>query len=114
MPAQPSKTSLRLQPAHQPAEPNRFLLPGVPRVGFFMGGERCPEHSPFPSCLRACLAYMHGSASSRGSGSSPNLGYRLLASGDTTWRLDLTYTLLMAVTGSAFRLVWQPGWREDA
>ncbi len=80
----------------------RVILEGVPRVGFYMGGERCPEDVPFPSCLRACLDYF-----------GEDLGYRLISEHDTTWKLDNTFTVLMGVSGCAFRLSWGPGWHDD-
>jgi hypothetical protein len=81
---------------------SRFVLQGVPRIGFYMGGERCPEDISFPACMRACLDYL-----------GEGLGCRLISAHDTTWRLDLTYARMMAVTGCAFRLTWQPGWHAD-
>jgi hypothetical protein len=91
-----------LQKAIQPRVTNHMILQGVPRVGYYMGGERCPEDVPFPSCLRACLDYF-----------GESLGYRLIPAHNTTWRLDDTFTLLMGVSGCAFRLSWKPGWHAD-
>jgi hypothetical protein len=91
-----------LQQTSPSAVTSRFFLKGVPRIGFYMGGERCPEDVPFPSCLRACLDYF-----------GESLGSKLIASYDTTWRLDNTFTYLMGVSGCAFRLSWRPGWHGD-
>jgi hypothetical protein len=77
-------------------------LEGVPRIGFYDGGERCPEDIPFPSAMRSCLDFL-----------DEGLGYRTIHEHGRTWRLDLTYTWMAAVSGAAFRLVWQPGWRQD-
>ncbi len=93
---------MTIQRCLQPAAPARLLLQGVPRVGFFQGGERCPEDVPFPACLRACLDYF-----------GESLGYRLISAHNTTWRLDNTFTFLMGVSGCAFRLSWRPGWHGD-
>ena len=87
---------MALQNKNRPAAPARYLLSGVPRVGFYQGGERCPEDFPFPACLRACLDYF-----------GQGFGYRLISAYNSTWRLDNTYTCLMGFSGCAFRLAWQ-------
>jgi hypothetical protein len=33
--------------------PRRLVLEGVPQVGFYESGSRCPEDIPLPSVLRA-------------------------------------------------------------
>jgi hypothetical protein len=83
-------------------QPIRVVLEGVPRVGFYDGGERCPEDVPFPSCLRACLEFM-----------GEDYGHKLIVEHDSTWRLDYAYTYIMGTSGAAFRLSWRPGWYED-
>jgi hypothetical protein len=77
----------------------RLVLQGVPKVGFYGGGQRCPEDNPFPSCMRAILDYFEES-----------MGQRYISAHTTTWRLDNTYTYLMGVSGCAFRLSWRTGW----
>jgi hypothetical protein len=81
-----------------PGVPARSVLEGVPWVGFYQGGERCPEDVPFPSCLRACLEFM-----------GENLGCKHLQ-GQPSWGLGCAYAYLMGVSGCAFRLSWKPGW----
>jgi len=87
-------------------EPLRLVLSGVPRIGHsnntHIYGNRCPENLPFFACLRSILEYL-----------GEDLGYRLISTCDTTWRLDCTYTFLMAFSGCAFRLSWKPGWYND-
>jgi hypothetical protein len=77
----------------------RLVLEGVPKVGFYGGGQRCPEDIPFPSCMRAILDYF-----------DEGMGQRYISAHTTTWRLDNTYTYLMGVSGCAFRLSWRAGW----
>jgi hypothetical protein len=77
----------------------RIVLEGVPKVGFYSGGQRCPEDIPFPSCMRAVLDYF-----------DEGMGQRYISAHTTTWRLDNTYTYLMGVSGCAFRLSWRDGW----
>jgi len=57
---------------------NSSVLYGVPQVSYFSKEHEC---TPFPSALRACLGFM----------------------GQPT-----TYHYLMAVSGAAFRLIWNP------
>lgn len=84
------------------AVPTRFVLDGVPEVGYFQGGERCPEDTPFPSCLRAVLEF-------RGE----DYGSTRLTAHNTSWRLDHLHTFIMGVSGCAFRLSWGAGWQPD-
>lgn len=78
------------------------VIEGVPRVGFFRGGNACPESFTFPSCLAACLTHM-------GAG----LGTEPIEAHGRKWRLNNTYVYLMGVSGEAFRLFWKPGWHLD-
>ncbi len=39
--------------------PARKVLDGVMRVGFYIGGDQCPEDIPFPSCLAALLGLLY-------------------------------------------------------
>ena len=71
--------------------PVRFVLDGVPRVGFYpdvkdKGGKPWPEDFIFPSCLRAILEY-HGDTGN-------------------------DYIHLMGVSGAGFFLNWG-GWQGD-
>lgn len=78
------------------------IIEGVPRVGFFRGGNACPETFTFPSCLSACLRHMEA-----------DLGVREVEAHGTKWLLNDTYVHLMGASGEAFRLFWKPGWHLD-
>ena len=87
--------------------PERLVLEGVPRVGFYpsmraAGESRCPEDLPFPSCLRACLEYL-----------GENLGCRHAPPRGPSWGLGCAYAHLLGTSGLAFSLTWRPGWHED-
>ena len=73
------------------------VIEGVPRVGFFKGGNACPETFTFPSCLAACLRYM-----------GADLGIQEIEAHGTKWLLNTTYVFLMGTSGEAFRLFWKP------
>jgi hypothetical protein len=66
-------------------KPVRYVLEGVPRVGYFERGENQGLCS-FPACLRAYLRYC----------------------GEY-----YPYSFLMGVSRAAFRLLWKPGWHPD-
>lgn len=80
----------------------RHILEGVPRIGFHIGDERCPESVPYCSALRACLEYIEGNSKGRP-----------IPAHGKEWRLDLGYTRIMAYSGAAFRLTWKHGWNPD-
>jgi RNA polymerase sigma factor (sigma-70 family) len=87
----------------------RRILAEVPKVSFELhqtkkkdGLKRCPESVPFPSCVRAYLEFI-----------GEDLGFKRINVYNKDWRLDTTYVILMGVTGSAFRLIWKPGWFYD-
>jgi hypothetical protein len=87
----------------------RHVLEGVPQIGFELqklkpaaGLNRCPETTPFASCLRACLEFL-----------GDGYGHREIEAEGKSWRLDNAYAHLMGVTGLAFRLTWKPGWHPD-
>lgn len=82
--------------------PNRVVLEGVPKVGFY-DGTRCPEDVPFPSCLRAFLEYVGDSC-----------GCKYAPAHDPAWQCGCTYAYLMGVSGAAFQLSWKPGWHGDS
>jgi RNA polymerase sigma factor (sigma-70 family) len=75
------------------------VIEGIPRVGFYRGGNACPESYPFPSCLAACLHYM---GDDRGTHQIDGPGGK--------WVLNNTYVYLMGTSGEAFRLFWRPDW----
>lgn len=82
--------------------PQRFVISGVPRVGFYRGGELCPEDAPFPACLTALLHHLN-----------EGLGVREFESNQRKWMLDELYTAIMGISGAAFYFGWKPGWHTD-
>ena len=78
---------------------DRLLLEGVPSVGFYSGGPRCPEDVTFAACLRAVLEYL---------GECP--GCRHLAVHPEGSPVSCAYAWLLGATGHAFSLAWKPGW----
>lgn len=85
--------------AHSPA---RKVLHGIPRVGFFTGGDQCPEDISFPSCLAAALRYM-----------GEDYPWLQIHEHNTDWRLNYAYAEIMAASGMAFSLLWRDGWHQD-
>ncbi|MHB1293504.1 MAG: hypothetical protein ACYC4R_00770 [Anaerolineae bacterium] len=88
--------------------PDRFVLEGVPRLGFYEGGPRCPEDIILPSALRVYMEYL----------GDPMVGCHALRSvaREPDWVLDCTYAFLAVVSGMAFQQLWRPGaweWSED-
>jgi len=80
----------------------RAVIEGVPQVGFYCGGVRCPEDVPFPSCLRACLEYLGDGVRCQ----------EAIAEGRRR-RHTCCYGYIMGTSGAAFRLLWNPD-RWDA
>jgi RNA polymerase sigma factor (sigma-70 family) len=75
------------------------VIEGIPRVGFYRGGNACPESFTFSSCLAACLRSM-------GDGH----GTREIDVHGGKWILNDSYVYLMGTSGEAFRLFWRPNW----
>ena len=75
------------------------VIEGIPRVGFYRGGNACPESYPFPSCLAAYLRFM-----------GDDRGTREIDGSGGKWILNDTYVHLMGTSGEAFRLFWRPSW----
>jgi len=75
------------------------VIEGIPRVGFYRGGNACPESYPFSSCLAAYLRFM---GDDRGTHQIDGPGGK--------WVLNDTYVYLMGTSGEAFRLFWRPNW----
>lgn len=75
------------------------VIEGIPRVGFYRGGNACPESYPFPSCLAACLRSM-----------GDDRGTHQIDGPGAKWVLNDTYVHLMGTSGEAFRLFWRPDW----
>jgi RNA polymerase sigma factor (sigma-70 family) len=88
---------------HKPGDDfTRKVIDGVPSVGFYKGGKKCPESYSFSSCLSACLQYM-----------GKDYGFEEIAVHDTIWKLNKTYVYIMGTSGEAFRLFWKTGWHLD-
>jgi hypothetical protein len=82
--------------------PGRRVLSGIPRVGFFNGGNRCPEDIAFPSCLAAALRYL-----------GEDYPYLTIHEHDTDWRLNYAFAEMTAASGMALSLLWRDGWHQD-
>ncbi len=80
----------------------RLVLEGVTRVGFYDGGDICPEDIPFPSCLAAAIRYL-----------GEDYPWFSIQAHDTTWRLNAAYIGILAASGMAFGLRWRTGWHPD-
>ena len=78
------------------------VLQNVPRVGFYGGGNRCPESFTFSSCLAAILQHL-----------GEDRGIHEIDLHGQKWLLNSTYVYLMGTSGEAFRLFWKPGWYMD-
>ncbi|MBN1764173.1 MAG: sigma-70 family RNA polymerase sigma factor [Sedimentisphaerales bacterium] len=85
-----------------PADFARKVIEDVPKVGFYQGGNNCPESYTFPSCLGACLKFL-----------GRDLGRREIEIHGAKWYLNNNYVFIMGTSGEAFRLFWKPGWRLD-
>jgi RNA polymerase sigma factor (sigma-70 family) len=81
---------------------SRKVIDGVPRVGFFSGGQNCPESYSFSSCLSACLRSM-----------GEDYGLKEITAHNSTWYLNNAYVYIMGTSGEAFRLFFKPGWHMD-
>lgn len=80
----------------------RLVLPGVMQVGFYIGGDRCPETVPFPSCLASALRYM-----------GEDFPWLEEQSHGKHWRLNWGNVQILAASGMAFGLLWRQGWHMD-
>lgn len=82
--------------------PERAVLKGVPKVGFFQGGERCPEDISLPSVMRAVLEYL-----------GEDLGCKHCRPQGRIWGLNCGYAYFVAVSGLGFALDWVHGWSDE-
>ncbi|HYF92480.1 MAG TPA: hypothetical protein VD969_09530 [Symbiobacteriaceae bacterium] len=82
--------------------PNRFLLPDVPRVHFYDGGEQSPEDVPFPSCLAACMRYL-----------GEEYPWIVKEQHGKVSRDNYANIYILAHSGMAFGLRWRDGWHMD-
>lgn len=81
----------------------RCVLEGVPWVGFYRGGKRCPEDMILASILRACLEYL----------SESDYGCNKCRAHNPDCKVNCTYAHLLGITGAAFYLSWKKGWHGD-
>lgn len=80
----------------------RLVLEGVPRVGFYAGGDQAPESYPFPSCLAAALRYI-GEA----------YPWLPMKAHGVRWRLNWANIHILNSCGMAYGLLWRTGWHLD-
>lgn len=78
------------------------VIRDVPRVGFFQGGQNCPESFTFSSCLAAVMRHL-----------GQDHGLKEIQAHGQTWLLNHTYVYIMGMSGEAFRFFWKPGWHLD-
>jgi len=78
------------------------VIQGVPRVGFFQGGQHCPESFTFSSCLAAVVRHL-----------GEDYGLQEIQAHGQTWLLNKAYVHIMGMSGEAFRFFWKPGWHLD-
>jgi AraC-like DNA-binding protein len=78
------------------------MLDGVMRVGFYKGGDQCPEDVPFPSCMAAVMRYL-----------GEDYPWIPLEAHNMTWRLNFANIYFFGVSGMSFGFLWREGWHED-
>lgn len=83
--------------------PTRFVLDGVPKIGFYEGGPRCPEDIPLPSVLRALTEYID----------EADYGCKFCRAARPNCQINCSYAFFLGVTGAAFFLSWKDGWHPD-
>jgi len=81
----------------------RMVLEGVPRVGFYQGGPRCPEDIPFPSVMSALMKYFK----------EEDFGCRWEESNKPGCTINCSYSYFIGVSGVAAFLSWKRGWEYD-
>lgn len=80
----------------------RRVLEQVPRVGFYSGGDVCPEDITFPSCMAAVMRYL-----------GTDYPWLPLVAHNKAWRLNYGNVFFVGVTGIGFGLLWKQGWHGD-
>ena len=88
--------------------PTRIVLEGIPWIGFYRGGKRCPEDIILPSVVRSVLEYLGGS------GAGPReYGCKHCLAVNPDCTVLCTYAYLVGVSGAASFLSWKDGWYGD-
>jgi hypothetical protein len=88
--------------------PTRNVLDGIPWIGFYRGGKRCPEDLILPSAMRAVLEYL---GESEPGARDYGCKHRLAQNPDC--KILCTYAYLVGVSGAASFLSWKDGWHGD-
>lgn len=90
--AQRAEETKTVRPRPATADPAvRCVLPGVPWIGFYRGGD--PEDEPFPACVRAFLQYRND-----------DVGFAKTSAGRPPWHRLHQY--VQTTSGASFRLGW--------
>jgi hypothetical protein len=88
--------------------PTRNVLQGIPWIGFYRGGKRCPEDIILPSVMRSVLEYLGES------GAGPReYGCKHCLAKNPDCSVLCTYAYLVGVSGAATFLSWKDGWHGD-
>ncbi|HOC07073.1 MAG TPA: hypothetical protein PKN71_07140 [Bacillota bacterium] len=74
----------------------RHVIEGIPRIGYYQGGNNCPEDIPFPAVMRTLVRFL-----------GEDWGVRTITSHGSSWYLDLAVTKFAAIGGCCFRFLWQ-------
>ena len=83
--------------------PDRLILEGVPRVGFYEGGPGCPEDIPLPAIVSALMEYLN----------EQDFGCRTCRALQPDCKINCGYAFFVGVTGGASFFSWKKGWAED-
>jgi hypothetical protein len=84
-----------------PISPTRteHVLKGVPKIGFYTGGPRCPEDLTFPAVLRALAEYL-----------GEDVGCYEVRTRSADPRFGCTYAYFLGTSGAAFQLGCSDHW----
>ena len=89
--------------SHTDRSSERVVLQGVPHVGFYQGGPRCPEDIILPSVMRAILEFL----------GEEDYGCKHCLAQNPDCKILCTYAFLVGVSGAASFLSWKEGWHGD-
>lgn len=82
--------------------PHNKTLEGVDRVGFYKGGDICPEDVPFPSCMASVMRFL-----------GEDYPWLEIKAHNKLWKLNFANIYFFGVSGLSFGLLWREGWHED-